>query len=289
MKKSWVWAALAGLAALIVLLGCEWTSNTDSFNTARGAGATVNFSGVYKGALAGGKAVANTTGGTINRLVISQAGNTVQVLDNNGSRYTGHIGSPGVVAAAGMAGAYPAGAQLVQAQISFSGHDNVAAKKVTFVGVIHGVAVDDVRGFTTTETTTDTTSQGYLNYTTNITTSFTGGTNITTTITIRGYDAMGNEVFRQVQTYTITPSGQTIVNTVVLKDERSRVRTEETVEVTKYYITEANTQYRLQGTWIEEGGAIAEVDALSPASAGVITAVTPSGAPGTTTQTTTTQ
>ena len=47
MKKIWAWSLVAGLtASLVVLLGCEWTTNADGFNTSQGAGAQINFSGV---------------------------------------------------------------------------------------------------------------------------------------------------------------------------------------------------------------------------------------------------
>ncbi|MBP7829735.1 MAG: hypothetical protein KA248_07440 [Kiritimatiellae bacterium] len=306
MKKMWIWSAVAGLAAVsAILLGCEWSTSTDSFNTSKGAGISINFSGVYYGNLSGGRAVAGTSGSTITRLVVQHAGNAVKVLDNNGSEYSGTIGSPGVIAPPSSSGVYPAGALLAQAQINFSGHDNVAARNVNFAGIIHGVAVDDVQGQTETETTTitqsdvqrdsATSSVSYtenFSWTTNSTTITTDGTNITTKLTIVAYDEFGNEVYRSEQTYTVTPSGSSNLVSQSITDNRSNGRTRsrdqvqdynqknETVEYTKYYITEANTQYRMQGTWVEEAGVSSGVDALSAGTAGVITEVTPSGAPG---------
>jgi hypothetical protein len=89
----------AALLALAVtgLVGCDWSSNSTSLNTSQGAGVNINFSGVYDGNLAGGKAVDKPTKGNILRLVISQSGNRVEVVDNQGSRYEGTVGSPGVV------------------------------------------------------------------------------------------------------------------------------------------------------------------------------------------------
>lgn len=285
MKRMLVGVATAVLVS-VLWLGCDWTTNTESFNTSKGAGVDLNFSGVYYGKLAGGRAVANTSGAPITRLVLQQSGNAVRVLDNNGSTYEGSVGAPGLIAEPGPLG-YPAGAVLAQAQINFSGVDVIAGKKVNFAGVIHAVAVEHIEG--ETETSTDSSTQGYIHYTTNITTSVTGGTNITTTLTIIAYDEHGNKVYESVQTYTVTPSGQTYSDFVVIMDERSRVRKDE--ELRKYYITEANTQYRLEGTWIEEGGVNAAVDALSPGTAGLITTVTPAtpttGGETTTTTTTT--
>lgn len=313
MKRMWMWGSVAVLAAgLVAFLGCEWTTSTDSFNTSKGAGISINFSGVYYGNLSGGRAVAGTSGSTISRLVVQHAGNSIKVVDNNGSVYEGSIGSPGVIAPPSSSGVYPAGAQLAQAQVNFSGHDNVANRNVNFAGIIHGVAVDDVQGYTETETTTITQSDvqqdsstssvsSSANYTwsTNVT-AFPSGTNVTTTLHIVGYDEFGNIVYESTKTTTVSPAGTTINDSVTITDNRSNGRTrtrdrsqdyeqtDETVETTKYYITEANTQYRMQGTWVEEAGVSSGVDALSAGTAGVITEVTPSGAPGGSTDTGTT-
>jgi len=271
MKKLYGIGLAAGvIAGLVFLLGCEWTTNTDSFNTSQGAGANINFSGVYYGHLGGGRAVSSTSGGSINRLVIMNSGNAIQVTDNQGSTYTGTIGSPGVIAAQ-SSGTYPAGALLSQAQISFSGHDNVAAKNVRFVGIIHAVSVEDIQGESEYSTNSTSISQGKSYSVTNESSVVTGGTNITTTLTIITYDDNGNETFRQVQTYTVTPSGQRINSSTSYIDSRSRNQGNQQETVTHYYLTEANVQYRLQGTWIEEGGQNANVDALSAGTAGVIT------------------
>ena len=299
MKKLYGIGLVAGvIAGLVFLLGCEWTTNTDSFNTSQGAGANINFSGVYFGKLAGGRAVSGTSGAPISRLVLQHAGSAVKVLDNNGSTYEGSIGSPGVIAPA-SGGVYPVGATLAQGQINFSGVDIIAGKKVNFAGVIHAVAVDDVRGESeiqiTTESVednqyrTDEASQSRENnytWTSNMTFS-TAGTSTVTTLHIIAYDENGNIAYESITTTTTTPNGNVLTESRVIKDNRSsstnssRERGREysdgrqQVESTKYYITEANTQYRLQGTWIEEGGVNASVDALSPATSGLITTVSP--------------
>lgn len=86
------------------------------------------------------------------------------------------------------------------------------------------------------------------------------------------------------ETTTIGSSGDpfysvTIVTTTIENSTGKEIsRTTETT--TTYNITEANSQYRLQGTWIEDGGVSTTVDALSPGTAGVITstATTTTGA-----------
>lgn len=270
MKKSMILIFCAGLAVgLTLLLGCEWTTggSDEGFNTSRGAGINVNFSGVYQGMLGGGRAVSQTSAGAITRLVISQGGNTVEVVDNQGSTYHGSVGSPGAVATA-SGGAYPAGAELVQAQITWSGKDEVAQRDVEFVGVIHVIAVTDIQGTTREDTSTDSdTDTETRTYTvvqggkTNIiveTTIPVPGGSIKTTITIDG--ETGEEISRTEER--------------IEEDVSTRTRS------TEFSITEANSQYRLEGTWIEDGGVTARVDARSPGTAGVITTTEEGGGGG---------
>lgn len=267
MKRT-VLFAIAGVlsAGIILMTGCEgdWTSSEEGFNTSQGAGVDINFSGVYHGALAGGRIVHHTSGQGINQLTIRQSGNTIDVTDNYGSKYAGTVGAPGTVSDPG--GVFSAGALLLQGQISFSGHDNSANKHVEFVGVIHAVAVTDIRG----TTTSDTSSQQQNTTTTTNVFITSAGTNTATITTIIIYDGFGNVIFQQVTTVTTTPSGTEISRDTETIDNRSS----ETTATTEYSITEANTQYRLEGTWVEEGGVTAQVDGLSPATAGLITTVT---------------
>jgi len=138
--------SIVALSATIAgISGCEW-EDSDDFNTSRGAGVNVNFSGVYKGksgSLINGKE-------DITQMVLTQTGNHIDVLVNNVT-YSGSIGSPGVAATAD-AGAYGSGANMLQAQVNFSGEG------VAFVGIVRAVAVTDIQGTTTTETTTSTTN-----------------------------------------------------------------------------------------------------------------------------------
>ena len=222
----------AALLALAVtgLVGCDWSSNSTSLNTSQGAGVNINFSGVYDGNLAGGKAVDKPTKGNILRLVISQSGNRVEVVDNQGSRYEGTVGSPGVVSQPDSSGAYPIGAELVQAQISFSGKDEVSQRNIQFVGIIHAVAVEDVNGESKTSTSTDTDGTNNsktetYNYTSTITTNFNVVNGATITTTDRGYDGDGNLVFQEVTVVTILPSGDRITETETVLDTRTKTST----------------------------------------------------------------
>jgi hypothetical protein len=243
--------AAASLVAVALITGCEngWTTNDSGFNSSEGAGATINFSGYYQG-MNGGRAVATTSSGNIMTLTIQQGGNTVEVVDNQGSTYRGTIGSPGAVSPSSESG-YSTGAQLAQAQINFSGHDNVSGKDISFAGVIHAVSISDI----TTEDSSD-------ELTDETTTSIKDGTNTVSTTT-KVFGTLNSEFYRVVtETVTTTPTDEVIERIV------------KTIGTTSYSLTEANTQYRLQGTWVEDGGVVSGVDAISPASAGLITTTT---------------
>lgn len=270
------------IVAAASLLGCDWSSSGTSLNTSQGAGVNINFSGVYDGNQKGGKAVGSTSRGNITRLVLSQSGNRVEVVDNQGSRYEGTVGAPGVVARPDSSGAYPVGAELVQAQISFSGKDEVAQRNIQFVGIIHAVAVEDVKGTVTTKTSgsgsTNVSSSTKSDIKEGKTTRVINDGVNTTTIEELIVGIPGVEGFFQKTTTTTTTkneTGETLSRTVKNERIQSNTKSNETgsttVSTTKFTITEANTQYRLEGNWIEEGGKASGVDALSPGTAGVIT------------------
>lgn len=271
-------AAMAGTvtAAILFQTGCDWSSSGTSLNTSRGAGVNINISGVYHGNYDGGRAVSSTSAGNITRLVISQSGNRVEVVDNQGSRYEGTVGAPGVVADPGTDGSYPAGAELVQSQISFSGKDGVSGRDIEFVGIIHVVSVTDVKGEITGGGETNATSRTDTeNDTVTKTESRNDGTNtvVTTIVTV------GNpgDPFYQQNTTTVTYDNQTgrVVNRVDTS-VGSDIEADSSYSgsYTEYEITEANSQYRLEGTWVEQGGNVSGVDALSSGSAGLITTTT---------------
>jgi hypothetical protein len=278
-------ASMAGLVAGLVLLtnaGCDWSSGggTNSFNTSQGAGVSLNFSGVYRGELSGGKAVEKTSGGNIQTLTISMVGNSVTVVDNQGSTYRGTVGSPGLLALPD--GTIPAGADFVQSQISFSGKDGVSARDIEFVGIVHAVSVRDIQGKTTEKVDTSSSGSGSTNFNnsgsssttqsqstrvvdgrtnTVITTTIVTPVNITVTEVIIDTQT-GREISRNVTTTQNSGSGS---GSSSGSGSTTTVRT-----FTDFAITEANTQYRLEGTWIEQGGFTSPVKARSPGSAGTI-------------------
>ncbi len=136
-------ATVSVIAALGFVAGCDW-EDSDDFNTARGAGATVNLSGVYTGR-SGSLLTREGAETTVSRLVLTHIGNTVEIRDNNNSYYTGNIGSPGVVSQPDSEmGAYPAGSEMLQAQINFAGENVDTGSAVEFVGIVRAIAVTEV-------------------------------------------------------------------------------------------------------------------------------------------------
>lgn len=225
-----LFAGLLGLLAVFTS-SCDWTGGGGSsdFNTSQGAGVNVNWSGVYFGSV-------GTTAGSLSRLVLSQGGNRVEVVDDRGSRYEGSVGAPGVVSTAG-GGILSTGSTLVESQIQWTGKDEASGLDVEFVGILHVVAVEDIQG-QSTETIDARTSP--------------------TTNSVTVIDR------------TTNPDGTVVVETDVQEDVIEGDKTE-TITTTVYQITEANSQFRLQGTWIEQGGRTSGVDFLSPGGIGTIT------------------
>lgn len=266
MKKFLVWLCIASLS--VVLAGCDWTGggSSDGFNTSQGAGVNINISGVYAGAI-NGRAVERTSGaGQILSLVISQAGNTVEVRDNQGSHYRGTVGAPGAVAKA-TGGVYPAGAELVQYQINFAGKDEVAAQDVEFVGTLHAISVTDIRGTASSSTRGSTTTD---QQTRTKTETVVDVENDTTTDTITTTIGKPGDPYYRVTTQVIvtqTSTGDVISNTTTTTGTSSQT----TTTTREYSISEANTQMRLEGTWIEAGGLSARVDAIGRPAGGAIT------------------
>ncbi len=282
MKMKWMLlgATIAGVG-LWVGAGCDWsTGGGGSLNTSQGAGVNINFSGVYAGNI-NGRAVDRTSAGTIASLTIRQTGNRVEVIDSQGSRYEGSVGAPGLVASPGSTGAYPPGAELVQAQISWAGKDGVAQRDIEFVGIIHAVSVEDVKSKTesrvikdnssTSRTTTDEQARKQT---------FTVNNGNNTTITeILTIGNPGDPFYSQTVTTTVidNQTGAIISRDVKTTGESSRSRTDETIveTVNTYTLTEANVQYRLEGTWIEKNSPIvSRVDAISRGTFGIISITT---------------
>lgn len=276
MKYMMLAASLLGVG-LVVGTGCDWSSGGDSINTSQGAGVNINFSGVYNGNISG-RAVERTSAGAIASLTIRQSGNRVEVTDSQGSRYAGSVGSPGVVSTAGSEGTYPSGAQLVQAQISWSGKDGVAQREVEFVGVIHAVTVDDIKGKqevkTSTATDSSSSSSGSAATSTRTETVNNGPTSTSTKTEIFG--TPGSPYYEEIITVTVSnnTTGEVISQTTTKNSDNSKAKNNEVITQTinTYVMTEANIQYRLEGTWIEKDSPIvSRVDAVSRGTYGVIT------------------
>lgn len=262
------------LIGLVVSTGCDFTSGGDGFNTSRGR-ADVNFSGTYNGSLSGGRAVERTSGGPITRLVISQQGDALEVLDNNGSRYQGRIGGVSVVTTPDTqaatfeqaeesttieAGTISAGTQLAQAQVSWQGNDNVAAMTIEFAGNISAVSVTDIRGLLEQ----DSQSEGSL--VTDTTTTEEEDDGITTITETQTLGVPGSPFFEETETVTVieTDTGRVLSETTTVTGQAAATA------ITEFILSPQNTQYRLQGTWVEQGGVVAGVEALSAGAAGAI-------------------
>lgn len=241
------------LMALGLIIGCDWTSGGSGFNTSRGR-ADINFSGTYRGHLDGGRVVSRTSGGPIVRLVISQQGDALEVLDNNGSVYRGRIGAVSTVTVTGDTDAFNEGDQLAQAQVSWSGHDNVAARSIEFVGNISVVAATQITG-TTSESSSSDISTGRTE------SEVVDGNRVTITITevIEEAGALEETVIVIVRDRI---SGEELSRTTETRTLSSRSN--------NFILTSQNTQYHLQGTWVESGGVVSEVSALAAGSAGRI-------------------
>ncbi|MCS6771491.1 MAG: hypothetical protein NZ740_05635 [Kiritimatiellae bacterium] len=276
IKSLALTAALTGLG-LFLGSGCDWSSNGPSLNTSQGAGININFSGVYYGNI-NGRAVDRTSAGTISHLTIRQSGNRVEVIDSQGSRYEGTVGAPGLVARPRGDGRFPPGAELVQAQISWRGKDGVAQKDVEFVGIIHAVAVEDVQSKTESRIITDESqserSREDVQETTETRTENNGQTTTITEITTVGTPT--SPFYQQTVIVTVIDNrtGRVLSRNVRTTGNSSRTRTDQRVveTVSTYTLTEANVQYRLEGTWIEKNSPIvSRVDAISRGAFGIVT------------------
>ncbi len=272
MKRKRKWLSEISISllliALIAVVGCDWTTGGSGFSSAR---IDVNFSGTYNGNLAGGRAVENTSGGPIVRLVLSQQGNAIEVLDNNGSIYRGRIGSVSVVTVPSdderrgadgeiTGGGFEAGTQLAQAQVHWSGQDNIAAREIEFTGNISVVAVTDIRGQIDSQSVTSETVTERVE-----TQVSEDGETTTTTITTTS-QRPGSPVASEEVTTIVTDNqtGDELSRTTTTNDQSTVVR------VSEYILSPQNTQYHLQGTWVEAGGVVANVSALAAGSAGRI-------------------
>lgn len=296
MKRFIVVGGLSFAAATLGITSCDWSGGSDgAFNSSRG-GMDINISGNYRGILSGGKAVSNTTGGAITSFVVQQSGNVLQVTDSNAQEYRGNVGSPLAIAELPAATAgndtpvLPAGAQLANFSVSWSGKDGVAAKDIRFTGVINVVSVQDVNGTTKTDTNGNTKTDSNGN-TTTITNNQGGNGTVTknsntTSTTTTGSGTSGSQIVNEgVEGFFSTNQTVTVVNNVNNNTSTSETANNNsntsssnntntsgttTTTTNTFQLTDANTQFRLRGTWIENGGVTASVDALSAGAGGVL-------------------
>ncbi len=263
------------ISSMAFITGCEWSSGGSgaSFNTSGGAGININFSGVYRGAHSDGSLVKGGSQAPINTLVISQTGNSIEATDNNGTKYSGTVGAPNSIASSGT---IQAGIEVAAAQMTMKGNNG---RPISFVGSVHAVTVSDIKGETVTRTldeslteqnttstsdnnntmTTQTEDDGQSITIIETTTTQQGNTTIIETVTITKNKTTGEVI-------DITTDRQVLNSSNAITDDLTQ-----TITSTEYMLTEANTQYRLEGVWLEEGGSQATVDGIArPAGASMI-------------------
>ncbi len=154
MKKSCCFLFTAILAVFVFLVvSCEMEDYEEGYNTSKGAGVDMNFSGIYRGRQ--GVPVVPARG--ITNLLLSQHGNMVQVWDNRNSYYEGHVGAPSVVMAP-VGITVPAGTTVAEAHINFSGIDTELDRKVDFAGFVRAVSVSESEANSSSRSTNSTVS-----------------------------------------------------------------------------------------------------------------------------------
>jgi hypothetical protein len=280
--KSFVRTAIAGVGLSLLGTACDWSGGGDAtFNTSGGSVA-INISGNYRGILSDGRAVSQTSGGTISSLSVQQSGNVVEVLDSNGQKYRGTVGSPLSLASPDEAGFLSTGAQLANFQVSWEGTDFVAGKDVIFSGIITVASVSDIQGDSTVQTTDSTVSDGATQNSdetagtaSDASTTTDSTSTVDTTQTV--FDSNGNPITEgEVITISNTSTDATNSTTAIANTSNNTTannnNTGRTITST-FQITGSNAQYRLKGSWIENGGVVATVDAISEAAGGVIQTV----------------
>lgn len=217
--------SLTALAATVFVVACDWESGSQAnFNSRVN---NVNISGVYEGQLSGGRAVSNNSNGAVRTLNIQQSGNSITVIDNQGSRYEGTVTAPDVRSDL-SSDSLLTGTIIVAYQIGFAGKDGVAARDIEFSGNLT------------------------LGTITNVQASSSGSDQDSSSTT----DVVEGPVVDGDTTTTVTSQSNT-------SSESSSSRS--------FNLTENNASMRLRGTWIEQGGVVASVNALAPVNAFTIT------------------
>jgi hypothetical protein len=276
--RSFVSTVLAGIGLSLLGASCDWTGGGDAaFNTSGGSVA-INISGNYRGILSGGRAVSQTSGGTISSLTLQQSGNAVEVVDSNGHKYRGTVGSPLSLASPDEDGVLAAGAQLANFQVSWEGTDFAAGKKVSFSGIIGVVTVNDIQGDSTTRTIDSSESEGTTtsNNSTVESVNLQSEENERTDNTFQTvFGPNGNPIQEGTATEINSNQFDTVSTTLVNDSTSSTANSDNTGRTitSTFQVNGNNAQYRLKGSWIENGGVVATVDAISAAAGGVIQTV----------------
>ncbi|MCZ7591214.1 MAG: hypothetical protein M5U15_03250 [Kiritimatiellae bacterium] len=167
---------------------------------------------------------------------------------------------------------------MVQSQISWQGKDGVAQRDVEFVGVIHAVTVDDIKGSQEVKTSTSTasdSSNSSADGATSKTETVTDGP-ITTKTKTEIFGEPGTGYYEEIVTVTVidNTTGKIIKEDTTRSSNSSKSKNNEVITqtVNTYVMTEANIQYRLEGTWIEKNSPIvSRVDAISRGTYGIVT------------------
>jgi len=142
--------SLTALSATVFLVACDWESGSQANYNSRSN--NVNISGVYEGQLSGGRAVSNTSSGAVRTLNIQQSGNTIRIVDNQGSRYDGRVSAPDIRSDL-SSDSLLTGTVFVAYQIGFEGKDNVAARDVEFTGSLTLGTITTVQASSSSSTT----------------------------------------------------------------------------------------------------------------------------------------
>ena len=164
----------------------------------------------------------------------------------------------------------PTGAQLASFQVSWSGKDGVAQRDIAFSGVISVVAIESIQG--TRQTTTRVDDSAVANTTTDQqNTNSTSGdsrnasTTETITTTSNTQQTGGNNQGQAVTegsdssiVRTTTDASQFANQSLGVSDRTQTTADTTTVNTTTvtqndFVLTDANTQYRLRGSWVENG------------------------------------
>jgi len=225
---SRLFVTVVSLAGVFAFTACDWSSGSqENFNTSGGA-SVVNVSAFYQG-LNGSRMVARTSRGNIVSMTIQQSGNRVDVVDNQGSTYTGTIGSP-LFSGDLENGTISAGTSAATYQISFSGRDDVAGKDINFTGILTFVTLTQVNA--SSESTTGSSSSSSDTSTTPIVVTNPDGSTTTTT-TSSSSDSAGSS--SSSFTYNFAPP---------------------------------SSQLQLQGTWVEVDGITSTVNGVGAPATG---------------------